>query len=122
MLFKIAALFALLALIVVATPIAEAGADADANLAPTPSINDGKPIHTIPYFSTFSIPPSPPGKYKLADSGLGPSVVARAPLKVFTQDLDVNDPGPGGHQVKGGPKEKSWIDNMATAKADCALM
>ncbi|KAF9734503.1 hypothetical protein PMIN03_000489 [Paraphaeosphaeria minitans] len=92
MLFKIAALFALLALIVVATPIAEAGADADANLAPTPSINDG------------------------------PSVVARAPLKVFTQDLDVNDPGPGGHQVKGGPKEKSWIDNMATAKADCALM
>ncbi|KAK7188005.1 hypothetical protein DPSP01_003105 [Paraphaeosphaeria sporulosa] len=88
MLFKMLALLALLALVVMATPITEAAT----NLAPTPSINDAL------------------------------SIVARAPMKEFTQNMDVNDPGPGGRQEKGGPKEESWIDKTANAKADCTLM
>ncbi|KAL1592375.1 hypothetical protein SLS60_011454 [Paraconiothyrium brasiliense] len=55
-----------------------------------------------------------------------PSIVARAPLHEITQNLDVNDPGPGGNQEKGGDKEKSWIDDMAVAVAKpgklCAVM
>lgn len=43
--------------------------------------------------------------------------MARAPLQEVTQNLDVNDPGPGGRQEQGGPKEESWIDRLAQGTA-----